>query len=192
MTISHTIFFCFRIILFTVFRFIYLFTVFRFICLFVCLFGFCGVSTFVDYLTPNPFLNKWTVLFQTIQFSIITTIVPKILFNAIQFSQTVLKVQSQCQKQFYFKQFSLALVHSLIVKKFLFQAIQFNQTVLIQTIQFNIWIVFVNTQLNVKTVLFEAIQFSISTQFTCQNSFISSNYVYDKYAGKISKQFYFK
>ena len=39
------------------------------------------------------------------------------------------------KKQFYFKQFSLAWVHSLIVKKtFLFQAIQFSQTVLIQTI----------------------------------------------------------
>ena len=31
--------------------------------------------------------------------------------------------------QFYFKQFSLAWVHSLIVKTFLFQAIQFSQTV---------------------------------------------------------------
>ena len=29
-------------------------------------------------------------------------------------------------KQFYFKQFSLALVHNLIVKVFLFQAIEFN------------------------------------------------------------------
>ena len=46
-------------------------------------------------------------------------------------------------------------------KTFLFQAIQFSQTVLIQTIQFSI--VFVYTQLNVKTVLFQAIQFSIST-----------------------------
>ena len=44
---------------------------------YVCLlFGFYGISTFVGYLTQNPFLNN----------------------------------------QFYFKQFSLALVHSLIVK----------------------------------------------------------------------------
>ena len=40
------------------------------------LFGFYGISTFVGYLTPNPFLYN----------------------------------------QFYFKQFSLAWVHSLIVK----------------------------------------------------------------------------
>ena len=43
---------------------------------------FYGISTFVGYLMPNPFLYIYTVLFQTIQFSI--------------------------QKQFYFKQFSLA------------------------------------------------------------------------------------
>ena len=60
-------------------------------------------------------------------------------------------------KQFHFKQFSSAWVHSLIVKTFLFQAIQFSQTVLIQPIWFNISIVFVYTQLNVKTVLFQAI-----------------------------------
>ena len=39
-------------------------------------------------------------------------------------------------KQFYFKQFSLALQHNLIVKKnktFLYLAIQFSQTVLIKT-----------------------------------------------------------
>ena len=78
-------------------------------------------------------------------------------------------------------------------KTFLFQAIQFTQTVLIQTIQFSIIIVFVCTKLNVKlfyfeqfsityknnpisnnsvrslnvkTVLFQAIQFSISTQLS--------------------------
>ena len=41
-------------------------------CLFVFLFGFYGVSTFVGYLMPNPFLYKLTVLFQTIQFRIST------------------------------------------------------------------------------------------------------------------------
>ena len=105
-------------------------------------------------------------------------------------------------KQFYFKQFSLAWVLSLIVKTFLFQIIQFSQTVLIQTIQFSISIVFVHTQLNikkvhslhVKTVLFQTIPFNVSTvskskavlfqtiqlismQFKCQNSSISSNSV---------------
>ena len=54
--------------------------------LLVCLFGFYGISTFVDYLMPNSFLYIWTVLFQTIQFSIST--------------------QFSCQKHFYFKLFS--------------------------------------------------------------------------------------
>ncbi len=75
-------------------------------------------------------------------------------------------------------------------KTFLSQAIQFCQTVLFQTIQFKISIVFVHTQLNVKTVLFQIIQFSvsfvsmskivlfsISTQFKYQNTSISSNLV---------------
>ena len=41
-------------------------------------------------------------------------------------------------KQFFFNQFSLTRLHSLIFKTFLFQAIQFSQTVLIQTIQLSI------------------------------------------------------
>ena len=32
-------------------------------------FGFYGISTFVGYLTPNPFLYKSSVPLQTIQFS---------------------------------------------------------------------------------------------------------------------------
>ena len=43
---------------------------------------------------------------------------------------------------------------------------------LFQTIQFSISIVFVYTQLNVKTVLFQTIQFSRSMQFKYQNSSI--------------------
>ena len=49
--------------------------------------GFYDISTFVGYLTPNPFLCKMYVLFQTIQFSMST--------------------QFNCQRQFYFKLFSL-------------------------------------------------------------------------------------
>ena len=75
--------------------------------IFACLFGFYGISTFVGYLMPNPFLYKESVLFQTIQFS---------------------------------------------------------QTVLIQIIRFSINIVYVYTQLNFKTVLFQAIQFIIQKQ----------------------------
>ena len=47
-------------------------------------------------------------------------------------------------------------------KTFLFQAFQFIQTVIIQPIQFSIKIDFVYTQLNVKTVLYQTIQFSVS------------------------------
>ena len=49
--------------------------------------GFYGISTFVGYLMPNPFLYKYSVLFQTIQLSMST--------------------QFNCQKHFHFKQFSL-------------------------------------------------------------------------------------
>ena len=55
-----------------------------------------------------------------------------------------------------------ARVHSLS-KTFLFQAIQFIQTFLTQLIQVTVRIDFVYTQLNVKTVLFQIIQFSVST-----------------------------
>ena len=39
---------------------------------FVWFVGFYGISTFVAYLTPNPFLCKQSVLLKTIQFSIST------------------------------------------------------------------------------------------------------------------------
>ncbi len=47
-------------------------------------------------------------------------------------------------------------------KTFLFQAIQFIQTVQIQLRQFSISIDFLYTQLNVKTVLYQTIKFSVS------------------------------
>ena len=56
--------------------------------------------------------------------------------------------------QFYFKQFSLAWVHSLIVNTFQFQTIQFIQTVLTLLIQFSINAYFVYTQLNVKIFIY--------------------------------------
>ena len=49
-----------------------------------------------------------------------------------------------------------------MVKIFLFQAIQFSQAVLIQLIQFSISTDFVYSQLNVKTVLYQTNQFSVS------------------------------
>ena len=48
-------------------------------------------------------------------------------------------------------------------KTFLFQAFQFSQTVSIQAIQLSISIVFAHTQLNIKNVLFQTIQFRIIT-----------------------------
>ena len=36
------------------------------------LFGFCGISTFVGYLTPNPFLYQLSVVFQIIESSMST------------------------------------------------------------------------------------------------------------------------
>ena len=65
-------------------------------------------------------------------------------------------------KHFYFKQFSLVWVRGLIVKNISISS----YLVLIQIIQFSISLVFVHTQLNVKTVLFQTIQFCISTQFS--------------------------
>ena len=70
-----------------------------------------------------------------------------------------------CQKHFYFKQFSLV-----------------SQTILIQTILFCISLVFLHAQLIVKTILIQTIQFSVSMEFKCQNSSISSNSVQHKYA----------
>ena len=55
-------------------------------------------------------------------------------------------------------------------KTFLYQTIQFSQTVLIQTIHFSISTVFRFTQLNVKTVPFRIIHFSV-VPFQCQKQF---------------------
>ena len=113
--------------------------------------GFYGISTLVGYLMLNPFWYK-SILFQTIQFSISTVSVSKtVLFQTIQFS---ISIQFKCKYTV------------LLSKTFLFQAIQFSQTVLIQTILFSISIAFVHTQLNVKTVLFQVIQFCMYTQFS--------------------------
>ena len=117
----------------------------------VCLFVFYGILTFIGYLTPNPFLYTWTILFQTIQFSIST----QFLFKAIPFSQTVLIQTIQLS-------ISIAFVYTQLNVK----------TVLLWTVQFRVSTVSMSI-----TVLFQTIQFSIVTQFTYQNSFISSNSV---------------
>ena len=108
---------------------------------------FYGISTFVSYLTPNPF---------------------------------------PVNNQLYFKQFSLSWVYSFS-KIFLFQTIQVIQTVLIQLIQFSestdfVYTVNVTTFIYItiqfslstvsvsKTVQFQTIQLSISSQFKCKYS----------------------
>ena len=62
--------------------------------------------------------------------------------------------------QFYFKQFSLAWMHSLIVNNYFRQFSSVK--VLVQTIQFSLSTDFVYAQLNVKTVLYHTNQFSVS------------------------------
>ena len=54
--------------------------------------GFYGISTFVGYLMPNPFLCKWSVLLQTIQFSMSSQFncQKTFLFQAIRFIHAVL------------------------------------------------------------------------------------------------------
>ena len=93
---------------------------------------------------------------------------PCMLFNAKSiFTETNTSISNNSVKHKYRVKLS---------KTFLFQAIQFNEMVLIKTIQFNISIViFFYTQLNVKTVLLQTIQFSINTKFRYQNSYISTD-----------------
>ena len=91
----------------------------------------------------------------------------KYIFMKIVLFQTI---QSSISTQFEYK-------YSLIVKTFLFQAIQFSQAVLIQLILFNISTDFVYTQLNVKTVLYQTNQFSVSRVSISKNSSISNNSV---------------
>ena len=60
---------------------------------------------------------------------------------------------------------------------FLCQAIQFRQAVLVQLIQFSISTDFAYPQLNVKTVLYQTNQFSVSTVSMSKNSSILNNSV---------------
>ena len=77
----------------------------------------------------------------------ISTFVRYLMLNTLLFKYSV-----------FFKQFNLAWVHNLIIKN-----ISKCQTVLMQPIQFSISIDFLYTQLNVKTVLNQRIQLSVST-----------------------------
>ena len=68
--------------------------------------GFYGISTFVGYLTPNPFLCK-SVLFKTIQFSISTQFNGQKHFYFKLFKQLYVAIQCKysfnVEKQFYLK-----------------------------------------------------------------------------------------
>ena len=71
----------------------------------ICLFAWVyGISTFVGNLMLNPFLYKQTVLFQTIQFSIIKQFNSQ---NHFYFKLFILV------KKFYFKQFHLVWIYFL-------------------------------------------------------------------------------
>ena len=74
----------------------------------------------------------------------------------------------KCQIQFYTNKHLYFNNFSFV--KFLFQAIQFSQTVLFQTIQFSI-----SSQFHCQNDSISTIQFSLSMQFKYQNSSISSN-----------------
>ena len=54
--------------------------------------GFYGISTLVGYLTPNPLLCKYSVLFKTIQFTMSTQFncQKTFLFLTIQFFPVVI------------------------------------------------------------------------------------------------------
>ncbi len=97
------------------------------------LIGFYGISTFVGYLTPNPFLCILSVLFKTIQFSMST--------------------QFNCQKHFYFNLFSLFKQLYITIKfnvSIKHQSVVYSdQTVLFLTVQFSISHLFA-LSLNVK------------------------------------------
>ena len=73
-------------------------------------------------------------------------------------------------RQFYFKQVSLTSVHCLNVKTSSISSylvkVKWFQVLLRITSNLNEYQSFIYTQLNVKTVLFQAIQLSISTQFS--------------------------
>ena len=75
--------------------------------------GFYGISTFVGYLAPNPFYTNSQFYFK--QFSLAwvhNLIVKTFIFQAIQFSQTILiqtiQFSISMSKQLYIKQCSLA------------------------------------------------------------------------------------
>ena len=80
----------------------------------VWLFGFYVISTFVGYLVANPYLYKLSVLFQTIQISTNTQFncPQKIIFQAIQFIQTVLiqPIQFSISIDFVYKQLNVKTV----------------------------------------------------------------------------------
>ena len=59
----------------------------------VWLVWFYGISTFVGYLTPNPFLCKWSVLLKTVQFSISTRFNCQKHFHFILFKQLYVIIQ---------------------------------------------------------------------------------------------------
>ena len=103
-------------------------------------------------------LSLFKQLYITIQFSVSTVSMSK----TVQFQTTQFRIYTQLKCKYSFS------------KTFPFQAIQFSQAVLIQL---SITTDFVYTQLYVKTVLCQTIQFSVNTVSMSKISSISNNSV---------------
>ena len=71
-------------------------------------------------LSANNFLRLFVCLF--------------VFYGVSTFVGYLMPIPFSTNKQFYYKQSNLALVHSLIAKNILFQVIQLSQTVLLQTV----------------------------------------------------------
>ena len=98
-----------------------------------------------------------------------------VLFQTIQFSSST---QFNCQKHFYFKLFSLIkqLIQFSISTDFGYTQLNV-KTVLYQTIQFSVSRVSI-----LETVPFQTIQFSINTQSKCKYSLIVKNISFSSYS----------
>ena len=123
---------------------------------------FYGTSTIVGYLMSNPLLYLYTVLFQTIQFSI----------TLVFYLHTV-----KCKKQFCFKKLYghlppiSQIIHGRWVKYAGFFCLFICLFVWVHDISTFEGYLMPNPFLYKGTVLFETIQFNISIQFNCQEHF---------------------
>ena len=151
----------------------------------VCVYG---ISTFVGYLTPNPFL------FQTIQSSMSTQFVKNISIS---------------NYSVYSKTFLFQTIQLYITISFSVGTVSMSKTVQFQTIQFSIStqfkckysLIVKNISISSYSVKSSSSNSANSVQYkyrfclhtvNCQNSSILNNLVQCKYSFNVKKQFYFK